>query len=272
AWATEAALNQAGYTADMLDLIIFASAGPEQGLPDTAPLIQAKLGLGSSGIACFSVDSTCLSFITAMDIASCFLAQGRYKRIAIVCSEIASVSLDPNDEKTFTLFGDAATSVILERTPLGEKSAIQNVHFSTFGDGAAYTQVRGCGTKQHANNSSTTFTDNTFMMRGRELLLFTMRVAPTVLNSIWPGLREGLNDIALVMPHQPSRVGMQVFSRYFPEDKMIKTLAEYGNCVSVSLPLALHFAIQNKRLNRGDRALLIGTGAGVSIGGVVFDY
>ncbi|MEC7987111.1 MAG: ketoacyl-ACP synthase III, partial [Myxococcota bacterium] len=54
-WATEAALNQAGYTADMLDLIIFASAGPEQGLPDTAPLIQAKLGLGSSGIACFSV-------------------------------------------------------------------------------------------------------------------------------------------------------------------------------------------------------------------------
>ena len=272
AWAAQDALERAGYAPESLDLIMFASAAPEQGLPDTAPLIQAKLGLGSSGIACFSVDSTCLSFLTALDIASCFLSIDRYRRILIVSSEIASVTLNPADEKTYTLFGDAAAAAIVEKTPKGECSAFQNVHFSTFGDGAYYTQVRGCGTIQHANNPSTRPVDNTFSMKGRELLLYAMRAAPSVFEKIWPGLSTQLHDIDLVLPHQPSRVGMQAFARYFPKEKLVQTLADYGNCVSVSLPLTLHTAIQSGRLHRGDRAILIGTGAGLSIGGIVLDF
>ena len=70
AWAAEEALERAEMSREELDLIIFASAGPTQAIPDTAPFVQEALGLGQSGITCFSVHSTCLSFLSALDVVS----------------------------------------------------------------------------------------------------------------------------------------------------------------------------------------------------------
>jgi len=80
-------------------------------------------------------------------------------------------------------------------------------------------------------------------MKGRELLLHSLRAAPSVFERIWPGLSTTLSDIKLVLPHQPSRVGMNAFMRFFPEESLVQTLGDYGNCVSVSLPLTLHTAM-----------------------------
>ena len=82
-WAAKEALNNANMSKEELDLIIFASASVEQAIPDTAPLVQAKLGLGRSGIRCFSVHTTCLSFLTALDIAGCFIHSRRHNNILV---------------------------------------------------------------------------------------------------------------------------------------------------------------------------------------------
>ena len=136
AWAAKEALNAADLSAENIDLILFASASQEQAIPDTAPLIQEKLGLGESGIPCFSVHSTCLSFLTALDVASSFIASKRYKNILITCCELSSISLNPTDAKTYTLFGDAAAAVVVAPTLNDSRSKIERTHFSTFGTAA----------------------------------------------------------------------------------------------------------------------------------------
>ena len=272
AWAAEDALRNAGLDKNQLDLIIFASAAAEQAVPDTAPLIQEKLGLGSSGIACFSVHSTCLSFLTALDIASSFIAAERYQTILIVCCERSFTSINEADPSTYTLFGDAAAAAILGPTPQEESSQFLQAHFSTFGEAANLTELKGCGTRQHPNDASTRFEDNTFQMKGRELLRYTLKNAPPVLDKIWPNFIQNLSDFALIIPHQPSQVGMVAMSRYLPPEKTIQTLAKYGNCVSVSLPLSLDEAIRSGQLHRGMQTLIFGTGAGLTVAGIVLVF
>ena len=109
-------------------------------------------------------------------------------------------------------------------------------------------------------------------MQGLDLLRYSLRKAPVVLEQIWPGLSNGLGDISLVIPHQTSQAGLMALQRFFPSEKMVLTLEQYGNCISVSIPLSLHEAIQDGRLRRGDKCLLIGTGAGLSIAGIVLTY
>ena len=268
AWAAQEALQNAKMTKEELNLIIFASAAPEQALPDTAPLVQEKLGLGASGIPCFSLHATCLSFLSALDVAGAMIHSKRYQNILIVCCEISFTTLNPADPKTYTLFGDAAAAAIVSATPHGEESKILKSHFSTFGEAAKLTEVRGCGTMLHPNNPKTTFVDNTFQMKGRELLRYALKHAPTVFDKIWPGLSKSCDDFDIIIPHQPSRVGMRALSRYFPPEKTVETLSQYGNCVSVSLPLSLDQAIRNQKLKRGNRLLLFGTGAGLIIAGM----
>lgn len=272
AWAAEQAIGASGLDKNDVDLIIYASATAEQAIPDTAPLVQAKLGLGDSGIPCFSLHSTCLSFLNALDVAASFIQGQRYRHVLIVCCEISSTSLNPKDDKTIALFGDAAAAVLLGPTPDGEKSQIHHIHFSTFGSAAKLTQVKGGGAAQHPNNPTTRYEDNTFQMNGRELLRQALSRGPAALEKIYPGLSTNTDTIELFIPHQPSRVGMLALKRYFAPEKTIHTLQEYGNCVSASLPLSLHEAIHQKRLKRNDRTLLFGTGAGFSIGGIILDY
>jgi len=101
-----------------------------------------------------------------------------------------------------------------------------------------------------------------------------MRLAPRFLERLYPGLSSGLGDIELVIPHQASRLALRAQCRQFsfPEERMVSILEHTGNCVAASIPGALYQAVRSGRLQRGQRALLLGTGAGLSMGGVVFTY
>lgn len=268
AWAAEDALERAGMSRDELDLIVFASAGPQQVIPDTAPFVQTALGLGDSGVTCFSVHSTCLSFLSALDVVSCMIECGRYRNVLIVCSELSSLSMNPKDPKTYTLFGDGAAAAIISPTPEGEASEILSAHFSTFGEAARFTEVPGFGTALHPNHVENSFEDYTFRMDGREVLRYSLREAPAALEKIWPGLSSSCDDFDVIIPHQPSLVGMKALSRFFDPDKTVETLSRYGNCVSVSLPLSIDEALRSGRAQRGQRCLLFGTGAGLTIAGM----
>ena len=268
AWAAEDALERAQMSRDELDLIIFASAGPAQAIPDTAPFVQEALGLGDSGVTCFSVHSTCLSFLSALDVASCMIECKRFENVLIVCSEVSSLSINPADPKTYTLFGDAAAAAIITRAPDSSSSEILRAHFSTYGEAARFTEVPGCGTARHPNHPETRFEDHTFRMDGREVLRYSLREAPVALEKIWPGLSESSDDFDWIIPHQPSLVGMRALGRYLNPERTIETLTCYGNCVSVSLPLSLDEALRSGRAQRGQRCLLFGTGAGLTIAGI----
>ena len=273
AQAAREALDEAGVAAGDLDLIINASGTPEQALPDGGPLIQRHLGLGGSGIACLSVHTTCLSFFTALDVAGAFLAARRYRRILVVSADVASVGLNIAEHESFSLFGDGAAAAVIVPTPDGEPSAIDALVFSTYGEGADLTAVRGAGTRRHPSAAHARPEDHLFSMQGPSVLRLGMKHAPELLERLRPGLSRGLGDLSLVVPHQTSLAALNALQHFgIPMDRVVVVLDRLGNCVAASLPLALHEAARSGRMRRGDHVLLIGTGAGISLAGALVTY
>lgn len=271
--AAREALDEAKLRPDQLSLIINASGTPEQAIPDTGALIQRQLGLGKSGIPAMSVHTTCLSFITALDVAATYINAGRYNHILIASSEISSCGINPKEPESATLVGDAAAAVVVTRATEGDSSSLHHAHFKTWGEGAAFTSIRGGGSACHPAKPGHNPDDDLFHMDGPAVLRMVRGLDELFLEELYPGLSKSLTDIDLVVPHQSSKVGLLLLQRYgWPEAKIMRTLHQLGNCVAASIPATLYQSVRDGNLKRGQKLLLVGTGAGLSIGGVVMTY
>lgn len=271
--AAREALDRAGVALQDVDLILNASGTAEQAIPDGGPFLQQQLGLGDSGVACFTIHATCLSFLVAFDHAASLIATGRYRNVLIISSEIASVGLNWSHPESSTLFGDGAAAALLRPTPQGEPSCVLRARLETYGSGAEYTQIPGGGTRRHPNQETTQPEDNLFHMDGPAVFKMAVRIAPAFLGRLLPNYASEIHKIRTVIPHQASKLALDAHLMLgMTEEQIVRTIDRYGNCVAASIPLTLHEAIQTGRLERGDRALLLGTGAGLSFGGIEFIY
>ncbi|MBW8881209.1 MAG: 3-oxoacyl-ACP synthase, partial [Asticcacaulis sp.] len=145
--ACEAALNEAGWAAHDIDVLVGACGVMEQPIPGTSVLIQHELGLTRSGIPCFDVNMTCLSFLNALDLVSMAMKAGRYRRALIVSSDIASAGLDYRYPKASAIFGDGAAAVCLEAHGDNDGPAVLATVFKTFSSGKDTAHLRSGGTK-----------------------------------------------------------------------------------------------------------------------------
>jgi 3-oxoacyl-[acyl-carrier-protein] synthase-3 len=210
-----------------------------------------------------------MSFLTALDVAAAFIMANRYRRLLLVTSDVASVGLNWEHPESSTLFGDLAVAAVVERTPNGEESCFQAVHFETYGDGANHTAIPGGGTLRHPNNPNTKPSDNLFHMNGAAVLQMAFEYLPPFLERVQPGLNKSILDIKWVVPHQASKVAINVFRSFnWPPEQIINILGWSGNCVAASLPGALYQGISDQRIRRGDPVLLLGFGAGLCFGAI----
>ncbi|MBI5842689.1 MAG: ketoacyl-ACP synthase III [Chloroflexi bacterium] len=273
AQAAHEALDEAGLKPNQLDLIINASGTGEQALPDTGALIQRQLGLGKSGIPAITVHTSCLSFVAAMDVAANFLQTGRYKNILIASADAASCGINPKEPESASLVGDAAAAVVVTRPKEDEKSIVHHAHFKTYGEGAYLTAIMGGGSARHPRFPNHNPEDDLFHMDGPAVLRMVRGIAADFLEELYPGLSKSLVDIDAVVPHQASKVGLLMLTRFgWPEEKIMQTLECLGNCVAASIPVTLYQAVRDGHIQRGRKVLLVGTGAGLSIGGLVLTF
>ncbi len=267
------ALDEAKLKPDQLDLIINASGTGEQAIPDTGVLIQRQLGLGNSGIPAMTVHTTCLSFVAAMDVASNFIQSGRYKNILIASADVASCGINPKEPESASLVGDAAAAVVVTKSDANDKSMIHHAHFKTYGDGAYLTTIMGGGSRLHPRFDGHKPEDDLFHMDGPAVLRMVRGIAHDFLDELYPGLSKSLVDIDVVVPHQASKVGLMMLERFgWPKSKIMTTIETLGNCVAASIPATLYQAVRDGNIQRGQKVLLVGTGAGLSIGGLVLTY
>jgi 3-oxoacyl-[acyl-carrier-protein] synthase-3 len=267
------ALDEAKLKPNQLDLIINASGTGEQAIPDTGVLIQRQLGLGNSGIPAMTVHTTCLSFVAAMDVASNFINSGRYKNILIASADVASCGINPKEPESASLVGDAAAAVVVTKSDTNDKSMIHHAHFKTYGDGAYLTTIMGGGSRLHPRFDGHKPEDDLFHMDGPAVLRMVRGIAHDFLDELYPGLSKSLVDIDVVVPHQASKVGLMMLERFgWPNSKIMTTIETLGNCVAASIPATLYQAVRDGSIQRGQKVLLVGTGAGLSIGGLVLTY
>lgn len=272
--AAQSALRMAGMQPADLDAIIGASASVRQAIPCTAAFVQRELGAPDGESACFDLNATCLGFVFALQTAAHLIAAGVYKNVLIFSSELATFSRNPNQWESAVLFGDGAAAAVVSAAQPGEASVIWHSRFVTYSSGAELTQLVGGGTLHHPNDPATTPEMNMFDMDGPSVFKKAARLVPPFLNEFakTSGIKNG--DYDQVIPHQASGHGLKLLTTRFgfhPE-RVFNHIHERGNCISASIPLALTEAVEAGRVKRGDKVLLLGTGAGLSVGGLAFTF
>lgn len=270
--ALRQALDSAGMPANALDCIISTTAVMQQAIPCLGARIQAELGLGESGIPAFDVNSTCLSFLTGLELAATAIATGRFRRVGLVASEIASVGLDPDDRATAPLFGDGAAAAILTATPDGASSCLLAADMATYGVAADACQLRAGGTAYPARAELPR--NGFFEMDGRAVFRLARRHLPGFVERLLRRAQVPLHTLACVVPHQASGLAIDHMQAALglPDAQVVRILPRFGNQVAASLPNGLHEAVTGGLLRRGDRVMLLGTGAGLALGGAVLVY
>ncbi|MBD2847605.1 beta-ketoacyl-ACP synthase III [Paenibacillus sp. IB182496] len=273
--AAEAALEAASLALEDVDCLVCASGTRQQALPCTAVFIQEAMQAGQSGIPAFDIDATCLSFLTALDVMSSLVAVGRYRRVLIVSAEIASVGLDWTHKESAALFGDGAAAAVIGPADEAGPSRILAASLRTYSAGAAFSEIRAGGTLRHPDGPTPAAAqDYRFAMNGPAIFKMASRLLPDFARELLTASDTTMAAIQAVVPHQGSALAMRLLERKLgiAREQLVYITPTRGNTIAASIPMGLHAAIGSGRVKRGDRVLLLGTAAGLTLGGVVLDY
>jgi 3-oxoacyl-[acyl-carrier-protein] synthase-3 len=269
--AARQAIAEAEISPRHLDCIIAAGALAHQPIPTSAVLLQSALGLGSSGIPAFDVNATCLGFVAALDLAGALVTAGRYRTILVTAADMPSRGTRREDPEVKAMFGDGAAAVVVRRAREPGQGVLA-LRMETYGEGAGACTLRAGGTGLDPHADLASFLDATwFEMDGPLAYRVSSRHMPGFFERLLSAAGVTLDNIDLVVPHQASAHALQLMRRKLrvPEEKLVDLLAERGNQVSASIPSMLDHAIATGRAGRGDLVLLIGTAAGITLGGAV---
>lgn len=268
AQAVEDALARADVSSSSIDLLIAACGVQEQALPSTASAIATHLRL-AAGVPAFDVNASCLSFLTALHVAANLLQGSAYKRIAVVSADLPSRGINWADPEASLIFGDGAAAAIVER---GTTTGIASYLLRTYPEGHDYCEVRAGGTRRNPRVGVDP-EDFLFRMNGRATFRMASELLPGLLEDLLEQANVTLADIDCVVPHQASHLGMAHVARKLGVAgcRLVNIYPSHGNQVAASLPTALHEAFEQGLAGPGKRVLLLGTAAGLTMGGMVLE-
>jgi 3-oxoacyl-[acyl-carrier-protein] synthase-3 len=263
--ATEAArraLDQAGVDSADIDLIVLATATPDQTFPSSATKVQAALGI--TDCIAFDVHAVCTGFLYALSVADSMLRGGSAKKALVIGAETFSRILDWEDRATCVLFGDGAGALVL---------------------GAEESESGILATRLHADGRhndllfvdggpSTTGTVGKVRMKGREVFRHAVVNLAEVMNEVLDGAGLASADVDWVVPHQANARILDATAKKLglPPEKVVVTVDEHANTSAASVPLAFDTAIRDGRIKRGDIVVLEAMGGGFTWGAAALRY
>ena len=258
--ASRRAIEAAGLAAKDIDLIVLATATPDQTFPATATIVQHNLGC-HGGIA-FDVAAVCSGFLYAVGVADSMLRSGMAKRALVIGAETFSRILDWEDRTTCVLFGDGAGAIVLEaREEEGaQPRGILATRLHADGNHNALLYVDG--------GPSTTGTVGKLRMKGREVFRHAVVNLSDVLKEVLEDAGLQTTDIDWLVPHQANARILDATARKLslPVEKVVITVDQHANTSAASVPLALDTAVRDGRINVGDLVMLEAMGGGFTWG------
>ena len=262
--AAKKAIKSAKLKPENIDLIIAASAVGIQPIPCTASLIHGQI-MNDHSIPAMDINTTCTSFITALDIASYLIAAGTYKNILIVSSELASPGLPKDKKEIYELFSDGAAAIVLSHTDNAEQGVIAS-KWCTWSEDAHATEIVGGLTGLNATKMSDENRHKYyFKMEGLDILRACTRKLPKMFDEFKAETNLSMDDVDLVIPHQASKALPLIMKKLgIPEDKYVNRVDSFGNQVSVSAPFMLCKMLEEGKICIGDKVMLCGTAAGLT--------
>ncbi|HEX7751522.1 MAG TPA: beta-ketoacyl-ACP synthase III [Novosphingobium sp.] len=258
--ASRNALDAAGIDAATIDLIVLATATPNQTFPATATLVQHELGC-NGGVA-FDVAAVCSGFLYALGVADSMLRAGMAKRALVIGSETFSRILDWEDRTTCVLFGDGAGAVVLEAQESDAEQPRGVLATKLHADGAHNELLYVDG------GPSTTGTVGKLRMKGKEVFKHAVTNLVDVLKEVLDATGVQPGEIDWVVPHQANARILDATARKLglPNEKVIVTIDRHANTSAASVPLALDAAVRDGRIRQGDLVMLEAMGGGFTWG------
>ena len=258
--ATRQALTAAGITGSDLDLIIVATATPDQTFPATATIVQSLLG--NRDCIAFDVAAVCSGFLYALSVADAMIRSGMARNAAVIGAETFSRILDWQDRATCVLFGDGAGAVILR----AEADAGRGILASRLHADGAHNQLLYVD-----GGPSTTGTVGKLRMKGPEVFRHAVTNLAAVLREVTEAAGVELSDIDWVVPHQANARILDATARKLglTPDRVIMTVADHANTSAASVPLALDSAVRDGRIKSGDLIALEAMGGGFTWGAAI---
>ena len=263
------ALQRANLSISEIGLIIDCSTSRHRPIPCNAAHIQAALGASNSGIPAFDIQSTCLGFIVAMNVANGFFASGQYERILIVCSEAALAGANWNEPESATLIGDGSAAFILQKANRGDCF----LRHETFSEHLECCKVEGGAhhlppfewTEQNSSKYR-------FHMDGPTVFRVAMQHLPNLVDSIVEESKLDRGKLHVV-PHQASPKANRAVGHLlnFDRSRFHGEMREHGNLAAAGIPFVLDQCIRNSKVERGDKIMLLGTSAGYSQASMIFE-
>jgi len=259
--AAEAALAAAGMDAQDIDLILLATATPDNTFPASAVTIQAGLGINHG--AAFDLQAVCSGFVYGLTVADGLLRTGTFRRALVIGSETYSRILDWTDRTTCVLFGDGAGAVVLEAQPQAgtrEDRGILTAHLRS--DGRHKTKLYVDG------GPASTGTVGHLRMEGREVFRHAVAMITDVIEDAFRATGYTAADIDWFVPHQANKriIDGSAHKLGILPEKVVTTVDKHGNTSAASIPLALSVAVEDGRIKRGDLVLLEAMGGGFTWG------
>ncbi|TWB44455.1 beta-ketoacyl-ACP synthase III [Nitrospirillum pindoramense] len=265
--AAKAALAHGNVPVDDLDLIVLATATPDQTFPATAAKVQAALGMTRG--AAFDVQAVCSGFIYALSVADNFIRAGQARTVLVIGAETFSRILDWNDRGTCVLFGDGAGAVVL-RAQEGEGTArdrgILSTHLHSDGRHHDLLYVDG--------GPSSTQTVGHVRMAGQEVFKHAVANLAEVVGEALDANGLAPEDLDWLVPHQANRRIIENTARKLKMDanQVVLTVDHHGNTSAASIPLALCEAVTDGRIKQGELVLLEAMGGGFTWGAALVRF
>lgn len=252
------ALESAGCKSSQIDLIVLATATPDDTFPATATKVQSALEISKG--AAFDIHAVCTGFIYALNVADNFIRLEQADRVLVIGAETFSRILDWEDRSTCVLFGDGAGAVVLTaEKPTSERGILSN-HLHSDGRYRDLLFVDG--------GPSSTQTVGHLKMVGRDVFRHAVTNLASVLNEVLKFNKLEIDDIDWLVPHQANKrilEGTAKKLKIAPE-KVVVTVDRHANTSAASIPLALDVAVSDGRIKRGDMVVMEAMGGGFTWG------
>lgn len=252
---------------DELDLIIVATATPDQPFPSTACLVQGAIGARRA--AAFDLLAACSGFIYATSVANSMIASGMARNVLVIGADTMSRFVDYTDRRSCILFGDGAGAAVYRASTNG--SGVLHSKLAADGSQSSMVQIPAGGSRLPASCETVTGRQHFVQMQGRQVFRFAVEALTGLMNGVLDTCRLRADDVRLVLPHQVNGriIDAAVARSSIPRERWFMNICRYGNTAAASLPIALTEARQKGLLEKDDTAILLGFGAGLTWGATV---
>jgi 3-oxoacyl-[acyl-carrier-protein] synthase-3 len=268
--AARRAMAMAGVTADQIDLIIVATITPDMPFPNTACLVQQKLG--ARRVPAFDIEAACSGFLYALEVGQNFIAARTFETVLVIGAEKLSAITNWKDRNTCVLFGDGAGAVILQNRP--NSHGLLTTALGADGHKADLLSMPGGGSRCPASVQTVADDLHFLRMDGKETFKNAVQAMCNATKEVLSRCEIDISRIRCVIPHQANRRIIDAVAERIgatPEQVFVN-LQKYGNTSAASVVIALDEAVRSGRVRRGDLILIMAFGAGLTWGAAVVEW